>query len=137
MLDYQKLLTPNGIWNIEQNKPSLIARDLERLGVPQEISHAILLARGVYKWLAVRRDLIKLKNTWRDRITATLYNIRQAKRPDNTYELAYLRGYLKALEECRAEVRALCHSDRWRAPDFDRDAIAFLAELDQGGVGVV
>ena len=38
----------------------------------------------------------------------------------------YLRGYLKATEECRAEIRDMCHSDRWRAPDFDKEAQEYL-----------
>jgi hypothetical protein len=128
-LPYFESLTPDGIWNISQNKPSLIAKDLELLGVPRPVTHAILLARGVYKWLSVRRDLIILKNTWKECITGTLQRIRMAKIPDNAYEVGYLRGYLKAYEECRAEIRALCHSARWRAPDYDREAAAFLSSI--------
>ena len=122
-------LTPTGIWSIRQNKPSLVARDLEELGVPREMTHTILLARGVYKWLAVRRDLIKLKDTWKGRVSNALDAIRQAKAEHNHGDLQYWRGYLKAYEEARGEVRALCHSERWRAPDFDEEAQRFLVSL--------
>ena len=44
------------------------SKDLEIFNVPKEITHSILLARGVYKWLGVRRSLIKLKNIWKERI---------------------------------------------------------------------
>ena len=121
-LGYEHMLTPRGINGIRQNKPVLIARDLERLGVPFGVSMDILLARGVFKWLAVRRDLIRLKNSWRARVRGTLASLRAAKRSGCAYQVGYLRGYLRALEECRAEVRSLCHSDRWQAPDFDRAA---------------
>lgn len=130
MLPYEKLLTKNMIWNIEQNKPSLIAKDLLLFGVPEKESHKILLARGVYKWLSVRRDLIKLKNVWRDRITQTIQKIVENKKLHNGYEVAYYRGYLKAYEECRKEVRELCHSERWRAPDFDKNANKILKEME-------
>ena len=129
MLEYQNLLTPELIWNIEQNKPSLVAKDLQAFGVPSKITHSILLARGVYKWLSVRRQLIKLKNVWKTRISETLAKLKEAKRERNGYEVGYLRGYLKAYEECRAEVRTLCHSKRWQAPDFDRQAQAHLRSL--------
>ena len=128
MLEYSKYLTPKLIWNIEQNKPSLIAKDLEPFGVKKEIVHNVLLARGVYKWLAVRRRLIKLKETWKAKITETQHKITNEK---NSHKKFYLKGYLKAYEECRKEVRELCHSDRWQAPDFDRQANEHLKKLEQ------
>lgn len=118
------------IWQFEQNKPSLIVEDLQKLGVPQNIAYKILLARGVFKWFAVRRNLIKLKNIWKDRIKNTIENIHEAKKSRNTLQLMYLRGYLKAYEECRKEIRELCHSERWQAPDNDKKAINFLKKLD-------
>jgi len=119
MLDYENLLDPKSIWGIKQNKPSLVADDLEKYGVPRAVSYSILLARGIFKWLAVRRDLIKLKNIWRDRLTV-------AYRTQETDNTEWRKGYIAALEECRKEVRALCHSERFRAPDFDHKANEFL-----------
>lgn len=130
-LPYSELLTPELIWNIEQNKPSLIVGDFEALGIDPETTHSILLARGVYKWLSVRRLLIKTKDAWKETIKDTLAKLREAKIPNNAYQIGYLRGYLKAKEECRADIRKLCHSERWQAPDFDRNANKFLDGLIQ------
>lgn len=129
-MEYESLLTKKLIWNIPQNKPSLVADDLEVLGIPRLVTHKILLARGIYKWLSVRRQLIVIKNNWKIKINNTLALLRAEKRkPDNRYMIGYLRGYLKAYEECRASVRELCHSDRWQAPDFDREANRFLEDF--------
>ena len=125
----------SNIWNFAQNKPSLVVDDLiEMLGhtelgyhMDQEYEkglksnlYSVLLKRGVFKWLAVRRDLIKLKNAWKQEIVGL-----QGRKTE------YQKGYLKALEKCRADVRALCHSDRWRAPDNDRRAQKWLKNLPQ------
>ena len=121
--------TKANIWEIAQNKPSLIVKDMLQYGVPKDITHNVLLSRGVYKWLAVRRRLIKLKNTWKEGIKNTIQAIQVAKKDNSQYHIAYYRGYLKAYEECREEVRALCHSDRWQAPDFDKEAQEYLKSI--------
>lgn len=125
-------LDNKNIWNYAQNKPTLIAKDLEQFGVPRDDTYHILLTRGVFKWFAVRRQLIKLKNAWKSKITFTLLELTAAKEGDDFYKVAFLKGYLKAYEECRAEVRALCHSERWQAPDFDRHAQEYLKRLERG-----
>lgn len=117
----------DNIWSFAQNKPSLVARDLLRIaGVPIDITYRVLVARGVFKWLAVRRDLIKLKNVWRDEITRCLSDLSSAKARGDGFTAARLRGRIEALNSCRQAVRSLCHSERWRAPDFDRDAQRWL-----------
>ena len=113
------------IWNEAQNKPTLIARDLAPY-VEADIVYESLLRRGVFKWLAVRRNLIVLKNTWKARVTASLERQKAAKDTFDFHTVDYERGYRKGIEECRAEVRALCHSERWQAPDHDRHAIRWL-----------
>ena len=63
------------IWMERQNKPSLVVRDLEPLlapGVRRSVIYESLLRRGVFKWLAVRRDLIRLKNLWKTRVTESI-----------------------------------------------------------------
>ncbi len=125
-LPYEKLLTPKLISHLRQNKPSLIARDLSLFGIPMSIVHDVLLARGVYKWFSVRRMLIRLKDEWKGRVRLALSMIATYKKSKNHYELAWWRGYLRAYEQCRAEVRCLCHSPRWQAPDFDRHAKGHL-----------
>lgn len=130
------------IWHEAQNKPSLIVHDL----APYAPAHAVyesLLRRGVFKWLAVRRVLIHTKNVWRDRITESIERQRDFKdmahamrglpHRDARRQRAMLlrwaaeeRGYRRGLEQCRAEVLAMCHSDRWQAPDSDRAAQRWL-----------
>ena len=126
-MNYNGKLNPKDIWNIKQNKPRYIARDMLKHGIPKEETYKILLGRGVFKWLAVRRDLIKLKNVWRDRLSELYQKAQENKGSKEHREIV---GRIKAMEECRAEVRELCHSDRWRAPDFDREAVRFLEELN-------
>jgi len=107
----------NELWHYAQNRPILIARDLEHYGVPIEATMEILLKRGVFKWFAVRRDLIKLKDRWKA-------EIRDLNRKKTERE----KGYLDALVRCRQQIRELCHSTRLQAPDNDRHAFAFIKE---------
>jgi hypothetical protein len=125
---------PTNIWQYKQNKPSLIAKDFRKLyGIPVEGSLKILMSRGVFKWLSIRRELIKIKNIWKYQIVELDGQIKEAKEiskinnhPSKYYRYGYLKGYKKALEECRADVRKMCHSERWRAPDFDQEALKII-----------
>jgi hypothetical protein len=111
------------IWNFEQNKPSLIVKDIcnKYPEVSPDFVYEVLLKRGIFKWLAARRDIIKIKNTWREKV-------RELNRKKSQKEV----GYLKALEHCRKDIRKICHSDRWRAPDFDKKANNFLLKMEEG-----
>jgi len=51
------------IWHHAQNRPSLVVRDLAEYA-PADVVYETLLRRGVFEWLAVRRDLIRLKDRW-------------------------------------------------------------------------
>ena len=115
------------IWNERQNKPTLIVRDLAPF-VDQDFVYEVLLRRGVFKWLSARRKIIKLKNTWKARITASIAEQKETK---NWKRREWLRGYRKGLEECRAEVREVCHATRWEAPDFDKQANEWLENYSQ------
>ncbi len=108
-----------------QNRLILVCRDLCGYA-PQEVVMDSLLRRGVFKWLAVRQDVIRAKERWRKEITGTIAAIRMAKEAGDRMELAYLRGRLEALQKCRQEIRRYCHSSRWRAPDNDRYAWDYL-----------
>lgn len=128
-------MTPKSIWLMAQNRPTLIARDLkERFDVPVDATYGVLLARGVFKWFSVRRDLIRLKNTWKGRERMALALISKCKdrlrsgeaERTTSRDLIWARGYLAAIQECRREVRALCHSERWQAPDNDEAAQRWL-----------
>lgn len=114
------------IWNEKQNKPSLIVKDLMPF-ISEDIIYESLLRRGVFKWLSARRKIIKLKNNWKEKIKKSLI---EQKKSQNA-NVNYWRGYRKALEECRAEVRSICHGERWEAPDFDKNAIRWLNEREK------
>ena len=118
-------VTKKNIWLFAQNKPTLVVRDIvgKYPKIPPEFIYDVLLVRGVFKWLAVRRDLIKLKDKWK-------VVIRELNRKKTPYE----KGYHAAMIECRKEIRALCHSERFRAPDFDRHSIKFLKNKEKENV---
>lgn len=114
------------IWCERQNQPTLVVRDLERMlapGVRRDVVYESLLRRGVFKWLAVRRDLIRLKNALRGRITESL--ARQKEKPGPNSRI-YERAYRDCLQQVLAEIRSLCHSERWQAPDNDEAARRWL-----------
>ena len=115
-------MNEKSIWNEKQNKPTLIVCDLEPYA-DSDVVYEILLRRGVFKWLSARRKIIRLKNEWKDKITIS---IAEQKETDSWKKKEWLRGYRKGLEECRAEVRTICHGTRWEAPDFDSKAKEWL-----------
>jgi hypothetical protein len=102
---------------MRQNHPELVVRDILSLAYNSHSSddfwetetRAVLKRRGVNKWLAVRRLLIQTKARWKKQLTylyRTLSFYRDCK------DKEWLRGYVRCLEDCRAQVRALCHSTR-------------------------
>lgn len=109
------------IWNFAQNKPTLIVKDIKEKypNIDEDFIYQVLLRRGVFKWLAARRDIIRLKDEWRDEVTRL--NRKKTKEE---------KGYYKALLHCRDAVRKICHSERFRAPDFDRGANEYLARME-------
>jgi len=117
------MINEKNIWHFAQNKPSLIVNDICKKypNVEQDFIYEVLLKRGVFKWLSVRRKLIKLKDKWK-------VEVRNLNRKKTEKE----KGYSTALEKCRAEVRKLCHSERFTAPDFDTGANVYLNNLKGG-----
>jgi len=120
------------IWNEAQNRPTLVVRDICNLipDVSESDIYTILLRRGIFKWLAARRDIIRLKNKWKKEITRLYGEIR--KYPRGSMERRCILARIRAFEECRKAVRAICHSARWRAPDNDRHAQRFLKNIEKG-----
>jgi hypothetical protein len=119
-------MTPSTIWQCRQNKPTYVVNDLIRYA-PARVIYGVLLQRGIFKWLAARRQLIRLKIVWKRRVTYSL----EMQRECEWRKREYWRGYRRALEECRAEVRALCHSPRWQAPDNDERARQWLRQMER------
>ena len=101
-------LSPETINNFRQNTPELIIRDARRLlGLSEDqcgILRDILLARGVNKWLRVRRMLIRYKHKLKAEIKVILANYR--RHPAQKAALA-------TLNRIRGDLRAMCHSERW------------------------
>ncbi len=132
--------TRENIWNYRQNKPSLIAEDFEELTMlPKRMCLKILMARGVFKWFRVRRELIRLKESWKKQITMLQGAIQNNKETINLkerstyadhYNHGYAKGYHDALTECRNQIRLLCHSQRWTCPDNDMKAWEILNTAD-------
>lgn len=105
------------IWTFKQNKPSLIVDDLKQKypNIDEDFIYGVLMKRGVFKWLNVRRNLIKLKDEMKKEITNNLKL--------QTEKKCFIRkGYLKALVFYREKIRELCHSDRWAKIDIDKRA---------------
>lgn len=122
-------VSPGNVWIYAQNKPSLIADDFkEKFDIPVIDTLKILMARGVFKWFAVRRKLIKQKDIWKREISELLTDLADAKQQKDHYKVQFIRGKLSVLIRCREEIRELCHSERWSSPDFDQDALKILEE---------
>lgn len=97
--------------NARQNHPELIVRDLQHL-VPAPQIREVLKYRGVNKWFRVRRLLIQLKAFWKTEINQLEAHRRIAKERKDWKTYHQLKGYIKALTDCRQQIRALCHSPR-------------------------
>ena len=116
----------------------------------KEALYEILLKRGVFKWLAVRRDLITYKNTLKREIFQFNHEVENGSLPrrikvkggckfrlsfgkflmeplwiDNP-EYLERKGRIKALIEVRKEIRKMCHSHRWRVQENDREASLWM-----------
>jgi len=123
------LVTPANIPSFAQNRVRLIVDDLAKLGISPQDVQRVLMARGVNKWFEARRAVIRLKHSLKTQVTETIEYIIETKqqkarpgkfgttRRDCLNRLYYARGYLKATEEIRARLRAICHMHRWQAPE--------------------
>lgn len=110
------------IWNFRQNKPSLVVNDIIKKypEIDPDFIYTVLLQRGIFKWLSVRRDIIKLKNE----MLVEIKNLNHKKTSEE-------KGYYKAVIKWRKKIRKLCHSARWVAPDFDQKANKFLKSVSE------
>jgi len=130
-------VTPINIWNYKQNHPELIINDLKNEGFTEEqinIVRISMLARGVNKWLKVRRDLIaykkllkheikqlmddvgKLKinmtNKWCNFNNASVYDVHEYNKAREQYVIA--RELLKYKQKVRSDLKKLCMTNRWQ-----------------------
>ncbi len=136
---------PKNIWNFRQNHPELIVEDIGRSidnafggdfftkeqfmkirNTFTNSTRAFLLARGVNKWFAVRRDLIAYKKQKKHEIKAKLNEIVVIKEARSEAEFQSKEFYilntrhqvakaeLRILMEVRGSLKAMCMRDRWQ-----------------------
>lgn len=133
--------SPDNIWNYEQNNPSLVIKDLKEVypDIDEKVIEKSLMARGINKWLKVRRDLIAHKKSLKNEIKDLMKKIithktilcekyvtnRQVESGVKTiYEYSdyvqaqinYLKDKekLKFLQNERGVLKALCMTERWQ-----------------------
>ena len=108
-------VTRSNIWNFRQNNPELVIQDAKQyLGLSEEqccILRTILLARGINKWLKVRRDLIAYKKQIKHKVR--LYTLLYSISKHTKYREMY-RELLKTYEEIRKNLKLLCSTDRYQ-----------------------
>ena len=108
--------TPENIWNFRQNHPELVVRDLaEKLNLDeyqQQIVRDSLMARGVNKWLKVRRDLIAYKKLLKHEV-ARIEKERVAL-PKWSPERKRLLSVQNRVREIRKDLKTLCMTERWQ-----------------------
>ena len=144
-------VSPKTIWNFRQNNPELVVQDAKNafsLNDSQcETLRIILLARGVNKWLKVRRDLIAYKKQIKHMIKQKQADIvvnkcLMSKTPYKSvgfYKLSReglaLKRGLKMLEGVRASLKSLCMTDRWQIwrPSTSRKTLREMNSLTGSG----
>ena len=134
-------VAPGNIWLYEQNNPRLVVDDLKEVypDIDPTVVERSLMARGINKWLKVRRDLIAHKKALRNEIkkiqrvlpdikrdlSAIYAHPSQVERGEKTpqqladyyqAQITYLKTKerLKFLEAERGTLKALCMTERWQ-----------------------
>ena len=130
-------VSPRTIWNFKQNNPELVIEDVKEyleLNEEQcEMLRTIMLARGINKWLKVRRDLIAYKKQIKHEIKEIekrKFKLKQEMKDFGYSERVY-REYLaykevhKKLMQIRGDLKGLCMTDRWQiwSKSTSRDAL--------------
>jgi len=149
------MISREQINSVKQNKTRLIVDDVVNFLKTYEPGGAevdeekirekiqeILLARGVYKWMAVRRDLIKfldvLKSVEHLALISLIVKKGFAKGGVGGKKYAIYRhesrGFLKAVRVIKKSLRDMTRSARLRAPDNDRDAQALVSKIVMRGI---
>ena len=136
----EEIVDKKRIYGEKQNYPELVVEDIIELIRPfiefletdkqQEEAeadmrnqiYAILLKRGVNKWLFVRKLIIKLKKKYQKKIKdlcelldreRDIYNQDIAGSIISQKEYWKLKGELKAYMKIREELKLLCFTPRW------------------------
>lgn len=139
----EALLNKKIIYNEKQNYPELVVEDIIELIEPltgflttqkqqKEVEddlrneiYAILLNRGVNKWLFVRKLLIRLKKKYQQKIKNTTIILQHDKDRYKSGDISSLydalsnkeywklKGEMKAYTKIREELKLLCDTPRW------------------------
>ena len=131
----------SNIWQYEQNNPNLVIADIKSVypDIDETVVERSLMARGVNKWLKVRRDLIAHKKKLKNRIKQILLKIPEQKKKCTANfvsfaeikadiskleqfgqfvkakeELTALQTELKFLIKERTTLKNLCMTERWQ-----------------------
>ena len=127
------------IWNCKQNHPELVIEDCKKYGFTESVVRQSMLARGINKWLKVRRDLIAYKKLVKHDIRDLLKQITKLKKEMsknyccpkdvetkkktiweykkyNQLLTNYLihKELLKHKEIVRRDLKQLCMTERWQ-----------------------
>jgi len=99
---------------MKQNHPELIVNQLKEISptICGNTVRDILKNTGVSKWLKNRRYIIQLKEIWKKEIYKLQVYAQHYK--DNNDMKMYHRTNerMKALSDCRQQLRTICHSNR-------------------------
>jgi hypothetical protein len=135
--------TPENIWNYRQNHPELVIEDLRNTNLFSEeqlfLVRQSMMARGINKWLKVRRDLIQYKiaikksfpklqnsiNYLKKNLTECFVTFNQVESGERTitqfnrykdiqseYKQKVIQ--LKTLIRIRKDLKNLCMTERWQ-----------------------
>lgn len=139
----EELVDKKRIYSEKQNYPELVVEDIielmrpfigfavkgERLEEAEEDMrnqiYAILLKRGVNKWLFARKLIIRLKKKYQQKIKDLTQILQEDKERYNSGDISQLydalsnkeywklKGELKAYMKIREELKLLCFTPRW------------------------
>lgn len=140
-----KMINNKTINNFKQNRATYVVDDImekvktKGYDITREDLYEILLKRGIFKWLKVRKYIINFKEILKKAVTdLTLYNIdnksyfkSKLSTMSPTEKYWYTRGKIEAYIGCRKNLRLFCHSTRWTAANDDKKAAEFLRSLEE------
>lgn len=115
----QRYVSKQDIWHYKQNKPDLVVEDIIEMFPECDADdlrsklHAILIKRGVAKWLMVRLMLIRLKKLYVIYINALSAKVRDCKNNEDWKNYHYYRGQRAAFNTVRDDLKTMCMSPRY------------------------
>lgn len=135
-LDFRNA-SPGNIWNYRQNHPELVIKDMADMGLtPSQLRllRLSMMARGINKWLKVRRDLIAYKKRVKHEVKDLIKKVPELKKDmtDKWVDLSWATAYeaheyhkareqylinkalLEYKQQVRGDLKTLCMTERWQ-----------------------